>query len=222
VTFPAAQPPAWTPPPGSTADPGIADRGADYRRVVAIVVAMSAVGALLGLVWQWWSPGGPAGYVIGAGKIQPDETEAFVAGDGRYAVIVLASGIAAGLLVWFARLARGAPAVVALALGGLGGAGLTALVGHSTSGGTDTGKTNSVINELPLSVHISGLILIEAAIAVLVYGLCVSFANDDDLGEPDPLRESARASVRPDVQLQYAGGDSDGPGGLQQGYLPPQ
>jgi hypothetical protein len=222
VTVPATQYPDWTPPPVAGAQYGPARRGFDPRLLAIIVVVMAAVGALLGLVWQWWSPPGPAGYVIGPGLIQPDETESFVSGDGRYAVIVLTSGIVAGLLVWFAKLARGTPAVFALALGGLAGAGLTALVGHLTGGGHDTGKTNTVIGELPLSVHISGLLRVEAAAAVLVYGLCISFEADDNLGEADPVRDLARASVRPDVQLQYAGGDRDGSGGLQQGYLPPQ
>lgn len=183
---------------------------------------MAGAGALLGLIWQWWSPAGPAAYVIGPGLIQPDETEAFVAGDGRYALIVVASGILAGLLVWFVKIARGVPAILALVIGGLAGAALTAWVGQLTSGGRGSGQTNTVINELPLSVHLSGLRLAEAAAAVFAYGLCVSFARDDDLNEPDPVRERARASVRPDIHLQYAGGDRDGSGGVQQGYLPPQ
>jgi hypothetical protein len=218
VTDPAAPYPYWAPPPAPTPTP----RRLDVRSLVAIVAIMAGAGGLLGLVWQWWSPAGPAAYVIGPGLIQPDETEAFVAGDGRYAVIVVAAGILAGLLVWFAKIARGTPAVIALALGGLAGAELTALVGHLAGGGKDSGKTNTIINELPLSVHTSGLVLIEAAAAVLVYGLCVSFAKDDNLDQPDPVRDQARASVRPDVQLQYSGGDGDGPGGVQQGYLPPQ
>lgn len=226
MTVPAAPPPDRVHPPGQpdrAHPPATATRyRTDLRLLLAIILTMSAVGALLGLGWQLWSPPRPAGYVIGPGLVQPDETEAFVAGDGRYAVIVLASGILAGLFVWFARIARGTPAVIALTLGGLAGAGLTALVGHLTGGGTGSGRTNTVIGHLPLSVHISGLLLVEAAAAVLVYGFCVSFATDDDLGEADPVRELARASVRPDVELQYAGGDGDGSSGLQQGYLPPQ
>jgi hypothetical protein len=222
VTDPATQFPNWAPPPAPSAESRPTPRETEVRFLVAIVVVMAAVGGLLGLLWQWWSPTGPAAYVIGPGRIQPDETEAFVAGDGRYAVIVLASGILAGLLVWFAKIARGTPAVIVLALGGFAGAELTALVGHLSGGGKGSGKTNTIINELPLSVHTSGLVLVEAAAAVLVYGLCVSFAKDDNLGEADPVRDLAQASVRPDVQLQHAGGDGDGPGGLQQGYLPPQ
>lgn len=195
---------------------------AAVRTAAALVMVMALAGAVLGLVWHWWSPPGPRGYVIGPGMIQPDETEAFIAGDGRFAVIVVASGVIAALAVWFARILRGAPAVIALALGGLAGAVLTDLVGHVSGGGTSTGKPGTVIGELELSVHMRGLLLVEAAAAVLVYGLCVSFATDDDLGEPDPLRQRARTSVRPDVQLQHARSDSDRPGGPQQGGFPPQ
>ncbi|WAX56826.1 hypothetical protein M6B22_20210 [Jatrophihabitans cynanchi] len=197
--------------------------GPQWRSMLVVMVAMWGAGALLGLIWQWWSPPGPAGYIIGPGRIQADETEAFVAGDGRYALIVLVCGIAAGLLVWFGRPAvRGSGAVVALALGGLGGGWLTEVVGRLTGGGTDSGRADTVVAHLPLSVHMSGLLFVEAAAAVLVYGLCASFAVADDLGRPDPQREAVRGSVERQVQLQHAGGDGDGPGGPQQGDLPAQ
>jgi hypothetical protein len=197
--------------------------GPQLRSMVVVVAAIWGAGALLGLIWQWWSPPGPAGYIIGPGQIQADETEAFVAGDGRYGLIVLVCGIAAGLFVWFGRATtRGTGAVVALAVGGLGGAWLTEVVGRLTGGGTDSGRANTVVAHLPLSVHMSGLLFVEAAAAVLVYGLCVSFAVADDLGLPDPQREAARGSVGRQVQLQHAGGDGDRPGGPQQGDLPAQ
>lgn len=197
--------------------------GPQLRSLLAIVAAMWGAGALLGLIWQWWSPPGPAGYLIGPGRIQADETEAFVASDGRYGLIVLVCGILAGLLVWFGRRGvRGTGAVVALALGGLGGAWLTERVGRLTGGGTDSGPANTVVAHLPLSVHMSGLLFVEGAAAVLVYGLCVSFAVADDLGLADPQREAARSSVGRQVQLQHAGGDGDRPGGAQQGDLPAQ
>ena len=145
---------------------------------------------------------------------EPDETEAFVAGDGRYAAIVLGVGLLAGLALWFARICRGGPAVLVLALGGLGGAGAMAVVGHAVRGGgrhySCGGGTATCIDHLPLSVHASGLLLLEAAVAVLVYGLCVSFSRADDLGLPDPDRELARrltgrAPIGADAPLQQTG-----------------
>lgn len=192
---------------------------------VVVVVLMWALGGVLGLVWERWSPPGPAGFLIAPGLVEPGESEAFVAGDGRFAVIALAVGIVAGLIVWFTRIGRGVPAVLVLALGGLGGAGATALVGHGVRGAgkhySCGGGTATCIDHLPLAVHAHGLLLLEAAVAVLVYGLCVSFTRSDDLGMPDPIRERV-LSVRADVQLQHPGGDGDAVSGAQQRDLPPQ
>jgi hypothetical protein len=190
------------------------------------VVIMWAAGAVLGLLWQWWSPAGPAGFVVSPGQIQPDETEAFIAGDGRYAAIAIAVGIAAALILWFGRIERGILAVLALAVGGLGGAAATAAVGHVVRGDGHTypcgSGASSCINHLALSVHAHGLWLVEAAAAVLVYGLCVAFAKDDDLGVPDPTREQLTGSVGADVELQHSGRHGDRVGEAQERDLPPQ
>jgi hypothetical protein len=197
---------------------------AGIAHAAAVVLVMWAAGALLGMIWQWWSPAGPAGYVLGPGRVQPDETEAFVAGDGRYAALVVAAGIAFGALAWLSRMRRGVPAISALTLGGLGGALVTAVIGHTVRG---AGRhyacgTGTCIDHLRLSVHAHGLVLIEAAAAVLVYGLVVAFTRSDDLGEPDPLRRWAQGSVGTDVELEHAGRHRDGVGGAQQGDFPPQ
>lgn len=211
MTDPAAPP--WT------------NRRAELRVAASIVVVLAALGAILGLIWSWWSPPGPRAYVIGPGMIQPGESESFVAGDGRFAFLAVGVGLIAALVVWFGKLVRGVAAVLALAVGGLAGSGLTALVGHATGGGTSSGKTNTIIEQLPLSVHMHGLLFVEAAAAVLVYGLCASFAADDDLARSDPERDralAARASVRAGDQLDAARQHGDGPGTPQQGEFPPQ
>jgi hypothetical protein len=182
-------------------------RAADLRSGALVVGAMTVVGFLLGLIWGWWSPPGPAALVLGGGVFQPDETESFIAGDGRYAAIALAAGIVWALAVWFGRLARGVAAQVAVGLGGMGGAVAMAVAGRWTGGGSTGGAAGTVQAHLPLSVHMRGLLFVQAAAAVLVYGMCASFAVRDDLGRPEP------ASVGADVQLQHAGGDGDAPGG---------
>lgn len=160
----------------------------DLRAGAVVVAVLAVLGVLLGVVWQWWSPPGPLGFVVAPGAIQPDETEAFVAADGRFAVLCGAVGLVAGFVVWRRRGLRGPVAVLALAVGGLAGAVLTALVGHLLGGGSDSGRPNSLLRELPLSVHMRGLLLLEAALAVLVYVVFASFAAADDLGRPDPDR----------------------------------
>ena len=86
---------------------------------------------------------------------------------------------------------------------------------------------------LPLSLHMPGLLFVEAALATLVYGVFTAFAVHDDLGRPDPVRDALTAhrtaaseesadSVDASGQPQGGGGHGDTAGALQQGYLPPQ
>jgi hypothetical protein len=202
----------------------------ELRAAGVLVGGLAVLGAVVGLIWQLWSPARPLAYVVDVrtvGKIfsvpqlQPAESESFAASDGRFMILMLGVGVLAGLGTWSARAIRGALAVLALAVGALAGAGVAALVGHATGGGQGSGPAGTVIRAT-LSVHMYGLLFVQAAAAVLVYALCVAFAAQDDLGRPDPARDRARCSVGLTVQLQDAGGDRDGPGRPQQGQLPAQ
>jgi Protein of unknown function (DUF2567) len=182
---------AQPPPERRTREPWWVRR--DLLAAAWIVGALVVVGALLGLLWQWVSPR-TVGLVLPGGGIVPDETEGFVGADGWFAGLTLGVGLVAPLVVWSRRGWRGPVAVAALAVGGLAGAAATALVGRLTGGGRSGGPVNAVIR-LPVSVHAWGLLCLEGAAAVLVYGLLVAFAAGDDLGrdgggrpaEPDPL-----------------------------------
>lgn len=166
----------------------------DQLRAGGVIVAVLAViGALLGPVWELWSPPGPAGVILPAG-IQADESEAWVAADGRFALITAIVGLIAGLLAWYLprlRRVRGPYVVLALAVGGFAGAGLTALVGWALRGDGKhfTCGSATCINHLPLTVQMRGLWFLEPFLAVLVYGLFVAFAVADDLGRPDRPRQ---------------------------------
>jgi hypothetical protein len=202
-----------------TADAGTR---ADLRAAAFVVVALAVVGALLGLAWSGWSGPQQRAFVIAPGKLYPfDEVETMAAADGRYLVLTGIVGLAAGLLAWFRlREHRGPIIALALVIGALAGAALTWWVGHLTDGGTYSGRKGSTIAHLPLTLHMHGLLLLEAALAALVYGLFSAFAVRDDLGRDDPVR--TRASVQRREQAQRGGGDGDAPGASQQGDLPPQ
>lgn len=191
----------------------------DLRAGAVIVAVMSVLGALLGLVWQWWSPHGGLGFVVAPGQIQADETENWIAADGRFAMIVAVVGVLAGIVVWRRRGTRGPVAGAALAVGGLIGAVLTAAVGALLGGGSDHGKAGTLLKQLPLRVHMHSLLLLEATMAVLLYTVLTSFAVRDDLGRPEPGDDDepgiAGTSVGVDGQLQDGRGDGDTPGGLQ-------
>ena len=228
----APVPPPWGTPGADVATPSLEPRRprefadgqtiGDIRVALVAIVALAVAGALLGLVWSVWSGPQQRAFVIAPGKLYPfDEVETMAAADGRYLVLVAAAGLVAGLVTWFARPQNRGPAVLfGLGLGGLAGAALTEWIGYLTGGGTVSGRANTTIAHLPLSLHMHGLLFVEAAVAVLVYGVFVAFAARDDLGRPDPSRR--QRSVHAGDELDDAGGYRDAPGPLQQRDLPPQ
>jgi hypothetical protein len=192
------------------------------RFAVVIVAVLAVLGAGLGLLWAWWSGPQQRAFVIAPGKLYPfDEVETMGASDGRYLALVAAAGLVAGVVVWaWRRHNRGPVALLALCIGGLAGAALTAWVGHLTGGGTFDGRAGTTIAHLPLSLHMRGLLFAEPALSALLYGLFVAFAARDDLGRPDPVRD--QISVGAGDHPQHGGGYGDAPGALQQGDFPPQ
>ena len=224
-------------PPAPTERPARreADRSTrtDLIRGLVLVVVLAVVGALAGLLWAAWSPKGPRAIILRPGVYVPDETESFVAGDGRFLVIAAVLGLVAALVVWFRRPLRGVAAALGLILGGIAGSLLMLLVGHLAGGGDGTGRaipdsTQRYSAALPLTVHAEGVLLVQATVSALVFGLLVAFAVHDDLGRPDPVREELTPtpvepwSVGAGAHPQDGGGHGDAPGPLQQGDLAPQ
>jgi hypothetical protein len=152
------------------------------------------VGAVLGPIWAAWSPPGPIGIQLSEG-VQPDETEAWVAGDGRFAIIAIGVGLLAAILAWYLpvlRRARGPYVLLGLAVGSIAAAALTDLIGWAVRGAGSTYNcgAGTCIEQLPLTVHMHGLWFLQAFVAVLGYGLFISFAAADDLGRPDAARRT--------------------------------
>jgi hypothetical protein len=191
-----------------------------------VVVALAVLGAVAGLVWAGWSPPQPAGFHQAHGPTWSiDESEAAIAADGRYAVLALITGLVAAGALWRRTRLRGPIAVTALAVGCLLGAQLTRAVGYLAGGGSAPDRAcvlylpdpvnGSCTVHMRLSLHLSGLAYLSAAVAVLVYSLCAAFAVRDDLGRRDPLRlvmQRQRGSVGRRGQAQDRGGHGDGTG----------
>lgn len=228
-------PAAYDQPAGEQAPHLQADAGVlgDLRVAVLFAAALAVLGAVLGLVWAAWSPPGPRAIALSPGVRQPDETEAFVAGDGRYLVLSVVVGVLAAVIAWRVGRHRGPVVLTALALGCVTGSLLMELVGHLTGGGTFAGAPNTLIAQLPLSLHMPGMRFLQAGVAVLVYGMIAAFAVRDDLGRPDPVRDRLlpvpaappspfAASVGAAGHPQDGGGDGDAAGPLQQRDLPAQ
>jgi hypothetical protein len=196
--------------------------GADLRFASLVAGLLALLGGVLGLVWSAWSPAPPKAFVYAPGKsFAYEDSEAWVAADGRFLVLTGALGLLVAVLAWLRVRNRGPLVLLALIAGGLGGAYLTRYVGYLTGGGNYTGKVNTIISHLPLSLHIPGLVFVEPALAALVYGMLVAFAADDDLGRADPVRD-ALVSVGPSDHPEYGWGDRDAAGALQERNFPPQ
>lgn len=191
-----------------------------------MTAALILLGIVLGFVWAAWSPPRPPGVQLSAGTVQINESEAFAAADGRFAVIAAVVGLAAGLVLWRWRTVRGPLVALSLVVGGLAGAWSTATVGHLAGHGTNHGPPQTEIVHLPLSLHLTGLYALEALLAVLVYSVLTAFAVEDDLGRPDPERDAARRRpadlVQPQYVVQHSWAHGDGAGLAQQDELAPQ
>ena len=191
----------------------------------AVALVLAVVGALAGLLWSAWSPAGPRALVVSPGSYIPEENEKFVAADGRYLLIVAVLAIAAAVGAWFLPRSRGVLTLLGLVVGTGAMSLVMEGVGQLAGGGTYDGRTNTVIAQLPLTVHARGLFFVAPALAALVYGLLVAFAVRDDLGRgdaPPAPPVPPYALVPAGHQPQDRGGYGDAPGLLQQRDLPPQ
>jgi hypothetical protein len=200
------------------------ERREQVRAAALVVAALAVIGAVLGLVWEAWSPPGPIGIRL-PGGVQPDETEAWAAGDGRFALIVSVVGLAAGIAAWYLpalRRVRGPWLALGLAVGGVVGALLTDLVGWAVRGGGSDYScgAGTCIDHLPLSVHMPGLWFLGPFLAVLVYGLFVAFAVSDDLGRPDPGRRAGGGAPPPDPVVTSVGPQGYAQDGRRDGDAP--
>lgn len=197
----AVPPPATTPPPGGWAPPApetlvqpAAPADAtrvpwvtrrEVRAALIVIGVLAVVGVLAGLVWLWWSPSRGIALALGPHSLIPDETENFIAADGRYAVVTAVVGLVAAILCWRWKSVRGPVMAVGLTVGAGVGAGLTALVGRLFGGGVSGAASQKIITP-HLELRALGLLALEAAVALLVYGLSVTVSARDDLGFGDP------------------------------------
>lgn len=217
----------------------------DLRVAGVFALALIVIDALLGLVWAWWSPPRFAAVIYPDGALLPDtdsyngtRQDAWIAGDGRFLVITVVVGVLAAAVAWWLRRGNRGPTIaLGLALGSVLGALAMDFTGYLTGGGDGAGAykvtllDGSVLpytKELPLAVHATGVLVLQAAVALLVYALLVAFTARDDLDRPDPVRDRVAphtpvaGSVDAGDHPQRGWGDGDAPGALQQRDLPPQ
>ena len=176
-----------TAPPDETAgDPARSDTRR-WRPLAVLVLAQVVYGIGHGLAWLGWAPGTVA-YVInlgagGGGVLIPAESEAQVAGDGRFIVLAAVGGLIAGLVGWRLRALRGPLVPLVLALGATVSSVIAVGVGELLSGGSNHGPLNTAVSP-PLTLHALPAVFAEAFVAVLVYTVLAGLNTDQELGRP--------------------------------------
>lgn len=157
------------------------------RSWAILVAGQLAAGAVIGVVWLFISPRAQA-YVLqgqnNAPVIIPAESESQVAADGRFFVLCVIAGLAAGIGAWYLiRQARGWQTLLVVAASGIASALLARWVGHTFASGTDSGPLQTVITPR-LVLHGTAFLMTEAFTAVLAYTALAGFTSDPEFIAP--------------------------------------
>lgn len=169
----------------------------ELREAAVITVAVTLVGAVLGLLWVWLAPKVPlVGDVVEGNWVvyfKDTEGEQAIGVDGTFTLLALACGALSALAVFLWRRRGGVPLVVALGVGGFLGSLLAWRLGVWLGPGSDVlahaqdvGK--GVTFSAPLKLGAKGALLAWPFAAVLVHlGLTALFGpRDADPYRPDP------------------------------------
>lgn len=156
---------------------------------LSVTVAMSAVGAPLGLLWSWLAPSVP---VLNTGQdilVNDPSPEEYIAADGWFTLIGFGFGLVAAVIVWLVlRRDRGPALLLGVTFGGLGAAlamwGAGRLVGLSAwQDWQESSKAGDTFGRPP-DLRSHGALLVVAFAAVIVTTLLAGWSNDPDLERP--------------------------------------
>jgi hypothetical protein len=171
-----------------------------WRPLAFLVAAQLLAGVLAGLVWRMTAPS-TVSYLLsgGTGKppfVVPDESEAQIAGDGRFVLLSVLLGVVFGLVAWRLRVIRGPIVLGALAVAGLLSSVLARAVGELLSTGTAHRQLNAAFTP-QLSLHALPALAIQAFFGVLVYTAQVGLSSDPDLADTDAAADGNPADADP-------------------------
>jgi hypothetical protein len=162
--------------------------GSTLRSLGILLAAQLAGGVLIGLIWLAWSPS-TVSYVLAGGDGRtfqiPDETEARIAGDGRFVLLSVAAGLIFAAIYWSRRRLRGPAGLLVLAVGSVLSSLLARTVGQALAHGASSGPVNTAIKP-PLALHSAAALWVQALLAVLVYTVLVGTTSDSMLGADGP------------------------------------
>jgi len=178
---------------GALAEPGA---------LLRLVLAQQLIGVAVGLVWAFWSPSSVS-YLLdagnGTGVVVPAQSEAQVAGDGRYAVLTTLAGLAFGLLAWRLRSSRGPAVLGVLTISSLLGSLLALATGQLLSRGQHTTTLDTAFHPA-LVLHGTAEVFLQALFAALVYTVLVGLSGDRQLGRHDHRQTADQAEQQTDLQ----------------------
>lgn len=203
----SAYPTPWAP------DSPVPPRRRPARAVLAglaTALALTALGAPLGLLWAGVAPGVPVAQSAGGPVLRESQPEQFIAADGWFSVLGLGYGVLAAVGVWWVlRRHRGAVALVALTFGTVGAALVAWQLGrHIGLGDYERWRAGAAVGETflrPADLRAGGVrllwgflpsvrgdLLVPAFGAAVTYTLLAGWASDPELGvAPQPPAEPA-------------------------------
>lgn len=179
-------------------------------------VALALLGPPAGLLWAAVAP--PVRYLMLDGRIvlADPETQALIAGDGRYALITGAAGVLCGALAYLAGgRDNDIPLLLGLGAGGTAAALLAWRVGHRVGAAGFEESVRAAAGravESPADLHALGVVVCWPLLAVAVYGLLeamVARLAPRDRGEHGPGEPDEVAGGQFDLQAAPARGDQD-------------
>ena len=221
---------------------GIDPPGPDRRSagrlgtVVAAVVAgvvVAASGPLLGWLWASLAPRIPIIKVESGFIYAESEPEQAVAADGWFIILGAAAGVIFAVLAWMLlRRFRGVSILAGLALGSLVAAVIATWLGHKIGLDQFTAIRDAAAVgdriEAPLGLRttdldpkqwyipkVTGVVAVQALVAVFVYTCLSGFSSYADLRGPTPRPEAAWAYPPTPMPAQYP------PAALPVQYAPP-
>jgi hypothetical protein len=193
-----------------------------WRRTVSVValtlVSIAALGAPLGVLWQWLAPTVPvlrtqSGDVI----INDPSPEQFVAADGWFSIVGLGFGVLVAIAAWMIlRRDRGPALLLGTVLGTLAAAPVAWQVGRRFGLSAyrtwqDTAAAGASFDRPP-DLHTMATMLVPAFAAVIVCTLLAGWSNDPDLEVPGAKPGYGNNEGAGSTEEQLSWGSPDGPG----------
>ena len=168
------------------------------RPLLLVFGGQILLGLIAGAAWRLWAPR-TIGYVVqgtnGGSVFIPAESEGQISGDGRFLLLTVVVGLAAGFTSWFLlRTRRGPLTLLALTVGALASSLVARWFGELLS--SHTVRAADQVTEYPaLTLHGEPILFVQAFAAVLIYVALAGFSSNPTLRPTDPVEPEQPAAL---------------------------